>query len=410
MILRAALFTLFCFCSATSPASEDWPQFLGPERNGISLGKTPLIEKFADAGPKRLWKKSVGSGFAGPVVSGDLVIMFHRNGNEAVIEALTLKDGAVKWTFRYETNYKDSFGFDDGPRTAPTIADGRVFAYGAEGQLHALELATGKLLWKRDAVAEFQSDLGYFGRAGAPLVVGSHVLVNIGGPKGAIVSFDVKTGKTNWQTGDQASGYASPLLWKSKLGDVALFLLREGLMGVAPEDGKIVFQQPYRAEMDASVNAATPVLINDTECFTSACYDTGAALWKRDAGTLKALWQTTDRLDAHYTTPLYFDGHLFGMHGRQEMGMELRCILPSSGKIIWQTGRMPAAEIIIADRKLLLLTEKGELIIAAVSNKSYEELDREQILSATHRSAPALAHGILYARDRSSLVAIDLRK
>ena len=403
------LLAAFLLISSFAPAAE-WPQFLGPQRNGITTDATPLVDSFPDSGPAVLWKLSLGAGFAGPVVSENVVVVFHRVKDEATVDALEATTGKKKWSFSYTTDYRDQFGFDEGPRSSPTIADGKVFIHGAEGQLHALDSATGKLLWKRDLAVDFGSEQGFFGRAGAPLIVGNVVLINPGGADAAAVGLDAATGKTKWKAGKQAAGYASPILWKTKRGDCAVFWLREGLLGVSPADGKVWFDVPHRSKMEASVNAATPVVISNEQLFTSACYKVGATLWKLTADSIQPVWSKENVLDCHYATPLFFGSVLYGMHGRQEMGMELRCIDSATGKVKWNAGRMAAGECIAADGKLILITEKGELILIKQTPDKFTELDRAQILGATHRSPPALANGIFYARDKDKLVAVKLGK
>ena len=160
--------------------AEDWPQFLGPARNGVYSGND-LAAKWPPAGPAVVWKKEVGQGFSSPVVAEGRLILFHRVGDKEVVEALDAATGRAIWSFDYPTQYRDDFGFDEGPRAAPTVAGGRIYTFGAEGALHCLDFATGKKIWSLDTHRQFQVAKGYFGAAGAPLVDGGRVLMNIGG-------------------------------------------------------------------------------------------------------------------------------------------------------------------------------------------------------------------------------------
>ncbi len=405
MLLRSflLLFVLTGLCLAEAP----WPQFLGPQRSGVATETVKLAASFPADGPKIVWKYECGSGFAGPVVADGHVLLFHRVKGEATLDALDPATGQRAWTYHYATDYQDSFGFDDGPRSSPTVAGGRVFLYGAEGQVHAVDAKSGKLLWKRDLVAEYQSAQGFFGRAGAPLVVGDLVLVCPGGTV-SVVALDVASGATKWTAGDQAAGYASPVLWPSASGPVVVSWLREGLLGMDPATGKVKFSAAHRSRQEASVNAATPVIISPTEIFTSACYDTGATLWKYSEEQWSKGWTTHDQLDAHYATPIYAAGYLYGLHGRQEQGQELRCISATTGKVQWASPHLAAGEGIAADGKWIVITDRGECLLVALTAEKYHLLDRGQILSAGHRSPPALAGGVLYARDKTKLVAVSL--
>jgi outer membrane protein assembly factor BamB len=251
---------------------------------------------------------------------------------------------------------------------------------------------------------------GFFGRASAPLVLGQNVLLGTGGEsdgKGAAAAaFDAATGKIVWQAGRQDPGYASPILLDDKT--TAVFFLREGLLGVDTKKGQEVFSVPFRAEMEASVNASTPIALEGGKFFATASYAVGCGLWQWSGGNLKNLWKKEDALDCHYGTPVLHGKHLYGMHGRQETGQELRCLDVETGTVKWKSGRTAAADIILVGETLLLVTDKGELILAKASSESYQELDRAQILTAGHRSPPAFVGGVLYVRDKQKLIAVQL--
>ena len=189
-------------------SAADWPQFLGPTRNGVYSGP-PLADTWGPAGPRVVWRKQVGQGFAGPAVVGRRVILFHRVGNEEVVESLDAATGATEWRYAYPTTYRDDFGFDEGPRAVPVVADGIVYTFGAEGQLHAIDLAKGTRIWSEDTMKRFGVPKGFFGAGGSPLVEGGRVIANIGGDKAGIVAFDAKTGKVLWTATDDDASYSS---------------------------------------------------------------------------------------------------------------------------------------------------------------------------------------------------------
>ena len=145
----------------------DWPQFLGPERNGVYLGPA-LAESWSSGGPRVVWKKEVGQGFSGPVVTQGRVILFHRVADQEVVESLDARTGNPQWRYAYPTSYRDDFGFDPGPRAVPVVADDIVYTFGAEGQLHAVSLASGKKIWSEDTMRRFGVAKGFFGAAGSP--------------------------------------------------------------------------------------------------------------------------------------------------------------------------------------------------------------------------------------------------
>ncbi len=402
------------FAAASLLTAAGWPQFLGPNRDGVAPESPPLISEAPPEGLPIVWNRAVGEGFAGPVVAEDLCLIFHRRDDDALVEALAFSTGETVWTAAYPTGYRDDFGFDEGPRSTPTVAQGRVFTYGSEGVLQALELKTGRRLWTVDLAAEHDSPKGFFGRACAPLVSGDRVLVASGSPDAAgpcVYAFDAATGALAWKSGRGEAGYASPVLAKAGSSVLAIFFTREGLLALNPSTGDVVYEEPFRAANHASVNAASPVLVGEGRVWLSSCYDVGAGLWSfgSNAASWRSLWKLGDRLDCHYATPVRSGDHLFGFHGRQESGQDLRCIAWADGKILWKTERLPAGSLILADNTLLILTERGELLAAPADPTRYELRWRAQLTGADTRAAPAFSEGFLFARDRRQLVCADLR-
>ncbi|HET9218928.1 MAG TPA: PQQ-binding-like beta-propeller repeat protein [Terriglobia bacterium] len=411
--MRRLIFLLaFTIVALPQNAPNDWPQFLGPGRDGVYRGAA-LLETWPERGPRVVWRKDVGAGFAGPVVSQGHVILFHRSNNREIAEAMDPATGATQWKYDYPTAYRDDFGFDEGPRAAPVIADGIVYTFGAEGQLNALELASGKRLWGEDTRARFKVAKGFFGAAGSPIVDQGRVIANIGGAEAGIVAFDAKTGKVLWTSTSDEASYSSGVVATIGGRKTAVFLTRTNLLGLDPATGKVVFQKRWRALQAASVNAATPVIVNDpmgTLIFVSAEYGPGAGVFRVEGANLTPLWTSDEALTNHYATSIHRDGVLYGFHGRQEYGQSLRAVDLRTGKVRWSQERYFAGSLIMAGDRLLILRETGELVLAAASPASYQQLARAFILPGPVRPFPALADGRLYARNEKSLVAVDLRK
>ena len=403
-ILRAALVTVLF--SATLAAS-DWPQFLGPSRTGVYVG-APLNEKWPATGPRVIWRKQIGQGLSGPVVAGTRLILFHRIDDREVVESFDALTGVAQWRHAYPTTYRDDFGFDEGPRAVPVVAGGIVFTYGAEGKLHAVDLATGKPLWNVDAMRQFDVDKGFFGAAGSPLVEGGKVIANVGGKKAGIVAFDVKTGKVIWTATTDAASYSSGVAATILGRRYAVFLTRAGLVGLDPADGQVRFQRPWRARQAASVNAATPLVVGN-RIFVSAEYGPGAGLLQFDGAKLADVWLSDDTMSNHYATSVLHDGTLYGFHGRQEFGPVFRAVDLQSGKILWSTERFGAGSVTLAGNRLLIVRESGDLVLAAASPKSFQQIATAKVLPPTVRAYPALADGILYVRNDDTLTALDLR-
>jgi outer membrane protein assembly factor BamB len=388
--------------------AADWPQFLGPNRNG-SISPANLAAAWPKEGPVTVWQHKVGEGFAGPVVSAGKLIVFHRIDGKEVVECLDAKSGKELWRGDYPARYRDDFGFEEGPRATPAVANGRVFTFGANGDFTAWDLAKGTKLWSIDTRAQFKTGKGFFGIACSPLVEGNTVILNIGGKDGAgIVAFDVATGKNIWQATDDEASYASPVA--ATLGGKRriLVITREALVALNAADGSLVFRHAWRPPMHASVSAATPLVIGD-DIFISASYGTGASLLRFKESAPEVIWSKDEVLSAHYATAVQRDGFLYGFDGRQEQGCELRCVELKTGKVLWSEGGLKAGTVTFANDQLLILTERGELIQAPASPAGFKPTQRAQILPFTVRAHPAVADGFFYARSKDKLVCVDLR-
>jgi outer membrane protein assembly factor BamB len=388
--------------------AADWPQFLGPLRNGV-YGGGDLAVSWPKEGPPVVWRKQVGQGFSGPAVSAGKLILFHRRDDKENIECLDARDGKPLWTFDYPTAYRDDFGFDEGPRATPTIAGGKVFVFGAEGALHCLEFDTGKKLWSVNTRTTFSAPKGFFGMACSPLVEGNAVLLNIGAANGAgIVAFATTTGKLLWKTTDDEASYSSPVAATIDGRRCAFFFTRRGLVALNPANGKVLFDFAWRPRIRESVSAAAPLIVGDF-IFLSASYQAGAVLLRVKDDKVEKVWSADDVLSNHYATSVHLDGSLYGFDGRQEQGPSLRCVELKTGKVRWSEDRFGAGTVTLADQHLLILRENGELILAPASPDGYKPIARAQVLPNGVRAYPAVADGRLYARSKDTLVCVDLR-
>ena len=394
--------------TVVTQAANDWPQYLGPSRNGIYAGPA-LADTWGANGPKVVWRKQVGQGFAGPAVVGNRVILFHRVGNEEVLESLDAATGNSTWRYAYPTRYRDDFGFDEGPRAVPVVADGVIYTFGAEGQLHAVDLAKGTRLWSEDTMKRFGVPKGFFGAAGSPLVEGGRVIANVGGDKAGIVAFEAKTGKVLWAATDDDASYSSGVAATIGGRRLGVFLTRDSLVGLDPASGMVQFQRRWRARIAASVNAATPIIVGD-EIFVSAQYGPGAGVLRVNGSQLTDVWTSDDVLSNHYATSVFYNGYLYGFHGRQEFGPSFRAVEFQTGTVKWSQEQFRAGSVLLAGDRLLITREGGELVLASASPQAFKPIARAQILQGVVRPYPALADGLLYVRNENTLVCLDLRK
>ncbi len=389
--------------------ASDWPQFLGPNRNGACV-IAGLELGWPKEGPRLVWQTNVGEGFSAPVVAERRLVIFHRVDQKERLECLDAASGRPLWRFEYPCSYSDSYSRGDGPRATPSIADGHVYTYGADGMLHCITFADGKPVWFVDTKEKFSPTKSFFGVATSPLAEGRAVLLNVGGKNGAgIVAFDKENGNVLWKATDEQASYSSPVAATIQGQRYVFFLTRKHLIALQPDNGAVVFQFPWQPSIQASVSAATPLVMDDL-IFISASYGAGAAALKFSKRGPEKIWAGDDILSAHYSTSVHHNGLLFGFDGRQEQGCNLRCVELKTGKIRWSVDEFGAGTVTLVNGDLLVLTEKGELICAPADGAAFKPRARAQILPSSVRAYPAFADGLFYARSHDKLVCLDLRK
>jgi outer membrane protein assembly factor BamB len=401
-----SLFSL-CLCGEFLLAG-DWPQFLGPERNGISH-ETGLIATWPEKGPPILWEKSIGDGYSGPVVAGDKLILFHRIGNEEIVECLDAEKGKGLWKFAYATEYADSFGKGNGPRATPLMAGDRVYTLGPDGVLLALDLRTGKKVWHHELMKEYQLAENFFGIGTSPLAEGDLLLVNVGPSGGGVLAFHKETGKEAWKAKCESASYSSPVAATIDGTRHVFFFTMGGLVSLDPKTGDIRFRKPWRSRNPASVTAASPLVIGN-QVFISASYGTGAVLLRVRKDDVEEIWKSDKVMSNHYNTCIYKDGFLYGCDGRQEPGARLRCAELATGKVRWTNEGFGCANMILAEGRLITLSEEGDLLLLETNPDEYKELARIHVLDKPCRAPLALANGRLYARNDRKLICWNLKK
>ena len=387
---------------------SDWPQFLGPKRNGV-YGGAAISGSWPASGPSILWRKPVGEGFSGPVVHAGRLILFHRIESRERVECLQAESGLPLWQYDYPTDYRDDFGFDGGPRATPSVWEGKVYTFGAQGVLQCLELESGRKIWSLKTHEKFGVRKGFFGAACSPLVEDGRVFLNVGGgDQAGLVAFDARTGRVLWTATDDEASYSSPAMATLDGRRQVLFLTRTGLVSADPKSGEILFRFRWRARSRASVNAATP-LAAGASIFISSSYRTGAVQLRVKGSELETVWTSDESLSNHYSTSVIRGDHLFGFHGRQEYGQSLRCVALETGRVLWSRDGFGAGTLSLAGDRLVVLKENGELLLVAASPQAFRLIAKARILAPTVRAYPALADGRLFARNQKEMVAVDLQ-
>lgn len=402
--------------------SHDWESFLGPTHNAIS-SETKLVKSWPTTGPPLIWEMNSGSGYSSPAISKGYLVYFHRLGNREVVECLEAETGRRFWQFSYHTDYEDRYGYNNGPRATPVIADGRVYTYGASGQLHCLKLDTGQLYWKRDLLREFGVPQDFFGATATPLIEGSYLIITLGKPDGpTVIALEKNTGKLAWGAGTQwGPSYASPVS-ATIHGKRRVFIFAGGesrpptggLIVLDPEDGSVDFTFPWRSRSYESVNASSPVVIGDN-VFLSASYRTGSILLRISPDfTPSVVWKTKE-VGLHWNTAVHKDGYLYAYDGRNESDASIVCLDLKTGKVAWRktpewneivtyhdaqrtfnVGTLRGS-LLWADGFFVALGELGHLLSLELTPMGYKEIARSWLFSARQTwNLPVLSHGLLY--------------
>lgn len=408
--------------------TEDWPRLLGPHDNATS-GETKLLRVFPKAGLKRVWEVEKGTGFVGPAIVGDHLVLLHRIAGKDTVDCLHSETGQRFWTFAYDASYQDRYGSGDGPRSNPVIAGESVYTYGISGHLHCLDLTTGQPRWQHDVKKEFHLSSAFFGCGGTPLITGGLVILNIGTDDGTCaVAFAADTGKVVWRAKHEwGASYASPMAAKLHGRDCVLIFAggesrppTGGLLCLDAKTGEVLSATPHRASIAESVNASSPVL-DGTRVFVTEGYGSGAeAIDILPGFKAKSAWQA-DGLGAHFMTPVVRDGYLYGCSGMQPRLAEFVCLEAATGKEKWRDdlgSKFGRASLLAVDGAFLCLGEFGDLAWLDLTPKGATMLQQTKLFNAPDTwTLPALSRGLLYVcqnqrnsrGDTPRLICYDLR-
>lgn len=443
---------------------EDWPRFLGLTYDGVSR-ETGLLDKWPEQGPPMVWEIEVGTGYSAPSILGARLVLHHRIDDEEIVQCFHAVTGESLWRYAYPSNFRDPYGYNNGPRCSPILTEEHCFTLGAEGKLVCLNIKDGTFVWKRDLQAEYDIPDNFFGVGATPILEGNKLIVLVGGqPNSGVVAFDSKTGnklweavgketwdgaKTGWPNDPEYSwegdekvvSYSSPIAATIHDKRHVICLMRQGLVSLDPETGEVNFKHWFRSRTHDSVNGARPVVVDDT-IMLSAAYRVGADFLKvnPDGKSYEVVWSESRNLLTHWSTAIALDGCFLGFSGRHENEGELRCIDAKTGDVKWTTsgyedpselGRGEGDQIvnketgkvvpwpfygrgskILADGKFIVLAERGTLALVEATTESWQEISRFSAPQMHYPcwTAPVLSRGRLYLRCEDALVCLDLKK
>lgn len=419
-------------------AASDWPQWMGPTRDGV-WNETGIVDKFPASGLPVAWRTKIGGGYGGPAVVGDRVYVMDYQRKEGALQndpgfrnelkgaervlCLDAKNGEILWKHEYDRPYAISYA--NGPRCTPTVHEGKVYALGAEGNLFCLDAASGKPIWSKDFQLDYKAPSPIWGFTSHPLVDGNKLICLVGGKGSIVVAFDKDTGKELWKALDAPhAGYAPPTIITAGGKRQIVVWTPESLNGLNPETGEVYWTEELVPQYEMSVSA--PVKHGDY-IYASGIGDVGG-VWKldRDKPAVSEVW-IGDNKSAVYTcnaTPLIENGVVFGFDCR---GGQLRGVDLTTGKRLWESWEPLTATrrvnhgtafIVKNGDRYFLFGEQGDLIVAKLSREGYEELSRTHVLEPTSEafgrevvwSHPAFANKSIYARNDEEIVCVSLAK
>lgn len=423
--------------------ADDWPQWLGPQRDGV-WRESGIVEKFPEGGPKVLWRTKIGGGYTGPAIANGKVYVMDRQvadrasvpgnafargmipGTERVL-CLDAKTGAQVWEHRYDCTY--TMSYSTGPRCTPLVRDGKVWTFGAEANLLCLDAATGKVLWSHDIKAEYNVRTPQWGFAGHPLLDGSRLICLCGGQGSVAVAFDKDSGKELWRAlSAREPGYCPPTMIEHGGTKQLILWHPQAVNSLDPATGKVLWSYPW--EVRTGLTIATPRLAGDLLLLSS--FYTSSKCFKLDATKPEATLQwegksfsemKTDTLHSLMSTPFIEDGHIYGVCSYGQ----LRCLKLETGERVWETfaattGGPPVrwanAFIVKHESRFFLANEQGDLILAKLTPKGYEELSRAKLLKPTTTdprravvwSHPAFANQCVFMRNDEEIVCASLAR
>lgn len=393
---------LFYALAVVSSQAADWPQWLGAGRDGSSA-EVGLPAVWAKDGPRELWRKPAGKGISQVSVAGGVAYTLYDDAGGEHLIALDAGTGALRWSARLDAPYIDQMGFH-GPRATPTVAGDRLINLTARGSLVASATADGKLLWSIDLVAGLGGARPTWGYSGSPLVSDGRVYVGVGGPEGqGVAAFSLADGRELWHVGAWGAAYSSPV--RTKLGgvDQVVFFTAAGPVGLTPDAGALVWEAPWKTSYD--VNAATPLVLGGDRLFVASGYGNGGAVLQVGSGGATELWRGKSTKNKMATSVLH-QGTLYGFSEDR-----LSAVDAATGATVWEQLGFGYGTVMLVDGHLVVAAEDGRVGVSPATRAGFSAVGiTYQILHDKHCwTAPSLSNGVLYLRDNTDVVALDVR-
>ena len=399
-------------------AAEDWPQILGPNRNGI-VSDTGLNLDWKTKPPKTLWKVPIGHAYSSVAIVGDWLYTMAKRQKRDIALCLDARTGKELWSFDAVPSYIDVQKQGAGPRATPTYHQGKLYCLFARGELLCLT-DKGKKVWQRnmfqDTLAKSkEGEFYYWGVSMSPLVEGDAVIVQPGGDKNnSAAAYHKDTGKLLWTAGDDPMGYASPIAITTSGSRQVVVPTGQSILGIDPAKGKILWRYAFGNQFN--VTCAIPVW-NDNLLFVSAAYGGGCAALEiipagngKDQWSVREKWTNKKYMQNLMATSMIVDGHIYGCHG-DLAAFFLRCLDQKTGQVKWEQRVQGRYSFLALDKHILCWHERGSLTLIEATPAEFRiKGELPKLLTYKSWAMPALANGKLYLRDERHLLCLDLRR
>jgi outer membrane protein assembly factor BamB len=378
---------------------QDWNQYRGPERNGIS-SETGWLADWPKSGPTTKWKADIGTGFASmAVVDGKVYALGHSKDQDHVY-CLDAETGEVVWEKSYEAAIRDK-QHEGGPCGTPAVANGLVFTLGKEGQFYCWNAENGEQVWYHDLTEALDAKIPTWAFSGSPLLYNDWVVIDVG----KTAAFKQDTGEMVWKSKDYGSAYSSPVPMTLAGKECIVSFPEFGLVVLDAKDGSEIARHQW--ETSYGVNSTTPI-VDGSNIFISTGYNRGASLVKfDDSGNSETVWENNN-MNNHFNTSILHEGYLYGMDDAEKT---LACLDYKTGETVWTQDGFGKGSVAFADGKLIILSDQGEMAIAEATPEGYKEISRWQVLGPKCWTVPVISHHKIFARNaKGDLVCIDVAK
>lgn len=414
---------------STPALSDEWPQWRGPQRDGIWREKG-IVKTLTQESLDIRWRAPIAGGYSGPTVANGRVYVTDRMTKPKQIERVhcfNWETGETIWSFEYDCEYRN-VGYGVGPRASVTIHEGLAYSLGSTGHLYCFDAATGEVKWKEDLNTKYKIKMPIWGIASAPLIEGNTLIVQVGGENACFVAFDLKTGEESWKALNDNASYSAPVIIEQAGKRVMVCWTGDNIVGLNPQSGELHWKHP-RPPARMVLAVASPIVHKDLLFFTGF-YD-GALLLKAHSEqlTTEPIWsrigeneKNTDAIHSIISTPIILGDYIYGVDSYGE----LRCLELMTGDRVWEDltavpkARWSTIHFTQHEDRVWMFNERGELLITKLSPQGLEIISRVQLIKPTRGQLnlrggvcwahPAYAYKHIFVRNDEELICVNLEK